>query len=152
MKKSAISLISSLLILGTITPAMAASKNVIINANVVGTCAFVSDVDVTINLGDLKAGSGDKTQQGDAQFWCSNGVPYTLSANDGQNAAGSQKNMKSGSDLLPYDLALSKTSGTGAGISSPDSVKLTATVLESAINVAPVQAGYTDTVVLTLTP
>lgn len=132
--------------------AMAASKNVIINANVVGTCAFVDANDVTINMGDLQAGAGDQSKNGSTQFWCSNGISYTVSANDGLHAAGSQKNMQSGAETLPYELTLDKTTGTGLGIAQPETLTLTATVKGSDLDQAAVASGYTDTVVLTLTP
>ncbi|WP_028452532.1 spore coat protein U domain-containing protein [Chitinilyticum aquatile] len=132
--------------------ALAASKNVIINANVVGTCAFVDAGDVTINMGDLKAGSGDQSKAGNTSFWCSNGITYNLSTNDGLNHDGAQKNMLAGANKLPYELSLDKTSGTGQGIAAPEQLTLTAAVKGSDLDTAAVASGYTDTVVLTLTP
>jgi spore coat protein U-like protein len=145
-------LILSALTLGT-TSFAADSKNVIINANVVGTCEFVDANDVVINMGDLKANSGDQTKTGTTQFWCSNGVTYTLSTDDGMNSTGvGQKNMLSGANKLPYSLALDKTTGTGTGPAAPIDLTLTATVNGSDLNNAVVANGYTDTVVLTINP
>ncbi|MBE9608168.1 spore coat protein U domain-containing protein [Chitinilyticum piscinae] len=132
--------------------AMAASKNVIINANVVGTCAFTDGNDVTINLGDLKAGSGDQSKTGSTSFWCSNGITYNLSTDDGLHGDASQKKMAAGEHQLPYALALERSTGTGQGIASPETLTLTATVKGADLDVAPVASGYSDTVVLTLTP
>lgn len=149
-------LMTSLLTLSALTLAgptlAAASKNVIINANVVGTCAFTDATDVTINMGDLKAGSGDQSNTGTTEFWCSNGISYTISANNGLHADAGQKNMQSGANKLPYELAMDKTSGTGAGIASPETLTFTATVNGTDLNTAVVANGYTDTVVVTITP
>lgn len=140
----------SLLTLGSL--ANAADKNVIINANVVGTCAFVDANDVTINMGDLKAGDGDKTKTGTTQFWCSNGVNYTLSTDDGMNAVATVKHMKSDLNVLPYTLSLNKTTGSGTGPNTPIDLTLTAKVKGSDLDSATVATGYTDTVVLTINP
>ena len=140
----------SLLTLGSI--AQAADKYVVINANVVGTCAFVDANDVTINMGDLKAGSGDQSKAGTTEFWCSNGVSYTLNTNDGMNAVGGVKNMKSGQYVLPYTLTLDQVSGTGTGPAAPITLTLTAAVKGSDLDSAVVATGYTDTVVLTVNP
>jgi spore coat protein U-like protein len=140
----------SLLTLGSM--AHAADKNVIINANVVGTCAFVDANAVTINMGDLKAGSGDQNKTGTTQFWCSNGVTYTLETGDGLNAVGDVKHMKSGANVLPYTLTLDHETGTGAGPNSPIDLTLTAAVKGSDLDTAEVANGYTDTVVLTVNP
>lgn len=141
--------VSALTLAGT---AMASSKNVIINANVVGTCAFVDAADVTINLGDLKAGTGDQSNTGSTQFWCSNGVSYNITTDEGQNADSGQKNLFSGSHKLPYELALDKTTGTGAGLSTPETLTFTAKVKGTDLDNAVVDNGYTDTVVVTITP
>jgi spore coat protein U-like protein len=140
----------SLLTLGSLSHA--ADKNVIINANVVGTCAFVDANDVTINMGDLKAGSGDQSKTGSTQFWCSNGVSYTLATNDGLNAVGDVKHMKSGVNVLPYTLTLDHETGTGSGPNTPIDLTLTAEVKGSDLDSATIAAGYTDTVILTVNP
>lgn len=130
----------------------AADKNVIIKANVVGTCAFVDSNDVTIDMGDLKAGTGDQSKKGTTQFWCSNGANYNLATNDGLHGSAGSKLMQSGSNTLPYELTLDHASGTGAGPASPIDLTLTATVKGSDLDNAVLATGYTDTVILTVNP
>lgn len=152
MKTSAKYLIAALAFTTLASSAFAASKNVVINAEVVGTCEFVDTNDVTINFGALSAGMTDRSEQGTTQFWCSNGISYTFSTDNGQNSDASTKQMASGEHKLPYELTLDKTSGTGAGIGAPETLTLTASVKGSDLNNAAVASGYTDTVVLTVTP
>ncbi len=152
MKNSAHHLIAALAITTLAGTAIAANKNVIINADVVGTCEFVDASDVSINFGALTAGMADQTKAGSTQFWCSNGVSYTVAANDGINFEAGSKQMTSGAHKLPYELTLDKTSGTGTGVSGPITLNLTATINGSDLDNAHVGTNYTDTVVLTLTP
>ncbi|WP_028450108.1 MULTISPECIES: spore coat protein U domain-containing protein [Chitinibacter] len=152
MNKIATHLLAALAAATLATSAVAASKNVIINANIVGTCAFTDASDVTINMGDLRAGQGDVSQPASTQFWCSAGVPYTISADSGRNAENGSNQLISGANKLPYELALDKESGTGAGIASPETLNLSAKIKGSDLDAAAVANGYTDTVVLTLTP
>ncbi|MGL4995029.1 MAG: hypothetical protein ACRC6G_02500, partial [Deefgea sp.] len=63
-----------------------------------------------------------------------------------------QKNLVLGSDKIPYALALDKSSGPGLGKGAPIDVTLTATIANSALDTVAAGTGYTDTVVLTLTP
>lgn len=149
---------TSLLALSLLTAgsmAQAATKNVIINANVVGTCAFDSG-DVTINMGNLQAGAGDqRSEPVSTEFWCSNGQNYTVTANNGLNAdGGSVKRMLSGEDkYLPYTLTLGPTAtGVGKGPGTPINLTLTAEVKGTDLDTAEVDAGYTDTVTLTVNP
>ena len=152
MKRTLTTSLLALSILAIGSLSYAADKNVIINANIVGTCAFVDANDVTINMGDLKAGSGDQYKTGTTQFWCSNGVSYALETNDGTNAVGSVKHMKSGANVLPYELNLDHEAGTGAGPNSPIDLTLTAKVNGSDLDSATIANGYTDTVILTVNP
>lgn len=140
----------SLFSLGAVSHA--ANKNVIINANVVGTCAFVDATDVTINMGDLKAGTGDQSKTGTTSFWCSNGANYNLVTNDGVHGSAGSKLMQSGSNKLPYELTLDHASGTGAGPATPIDLTLTATVKGTDLDTAVLATGYTDTVILTVNP
>ncbi|MBM5572148.1 MULTISPECIES: spore coat protein U domain-containing protein [Deefgea] len=134
-----------------ITPsAFAASTNVKVKANVKGSCSFADGNDVIIDMGTLSANSGDQSKQGVTQFWCSNGVNYTITMNNGLHATGTQKRMQSNQYYLPYTLTLTPTTGVGTGPGTLKDILLTATVLGSDINNATVANGYTDTVVLTI--
>ncbi|WP_288843451.1 spore coat protein U domain-containing protein [uncultured Deefgea sp.] len=131
----------------------AATKDVIINANVVGTCAFADASPITIDFGSLQAGTAPANKTGIAQFWCSNGTSYTLTTNNGSNPTDTQKNLVSGGNKIPYSLVLDdKATGTGTGKNTAINVVLTATIAEAALEDAPVANNYTDTVTLTLNP
>nr|WP_314898988.1 spore coat protein U domain-containing protein [uncultured Deefgea sp.] len=130
----------------------AGPKNVHINANVVGVCAFSNADDATIDFGNLQSGGADAIASTKVGFWCSKDTAYSLTTSDGNNVEGSQKNLALGTDKIPYDLALDKTNGTGLGKGAPIDVTLTATIANSALDAVPAGTGYTDTVVLTLTP
>ncbi|QZA77858.1 spore coat U domain-containing protein [Deefgea tanakiae] len=130
----------------------AGSKNVIINANVVGVCEFSTGDAATIDFGPLRAGDPVTPASTTVGFWCSKDTAYTLTTSDGSNAEGSQKNLVLGADKIPYALVLDKSNGTGLGKGTPIDVTLTATIANSALDDVPAGTGYTDTVVLTLTP
>ncbi|QKJ66517.1 spore coat protein U domain-containing protein [Deefgea piscis] len=131
----------------------AEKKNVIINANVVGTCAFADANPITIDFDSLQAGTAPTDKTGIAKFWCSNGTSYTLTANNGSNTTDTQKYLISGVNKIPYSLVLdNKATGTGAGVGTPINVVLTASITEAALDDAPVANNYTDTVTLTLNP
>jgi spore coat protein U-like protein len=134
------------------SPGFAATQNVIINANVVGVCAFSNAGDATIDFGNLQSGGADAVASTKVGFWCSKDTAYSLTTSDGNNVEGSQKNLALGADKIPYDLALDKSNGTGLGKGAPIDVTLTATIANSALDAVPAGTGYTDTVVLTLTP
>ncbi|QLG89477.1 spore coat protein U domain-containing protein [Chitinibacter bivalviorum] len=152
MKRTLMTILFTVAAMTLAGTSMAAEKNVIINANVVGTCAFVDETPVTINMGDLHAGSTDKSSTGTTEFWCSNGITYNITADNGRNADAGQNNMLSGANKLPYELAMDKTTGTGTGMASPETLTFTATVKGTDLNTAVVANGYTDTVVVTITP
>ncbi|MGL6040951.1 MAG: spore coat protein U domain-containing protein, partial [Deefgea sp.] len=115
-------------------------------------CAFSIAGDATIDFGTLQSGGADATETTKVGFWCTKDTTYTLTTDDGSNAVGAQKNLVLGSDEIPYALALDKSSGAGLGKSAPIDVTLTATIANSALDTVAAGTGYTDTVVLTLTP
>lgn len=99
---------------------------------------------------------------------CTNGSPYSIGMDNGTNASGSQRRMRSGSNFLNYNLyvdaartnawttaASASTCTTanscalGTGNGSPQSVSIYGRV--PSIGTAPPTGTYTDTVTMTIT-
>ncbi|WP_297572763.1 spore coat protein U domain-containing protein [uncultured Deefgea sp.] len=132
----------------------AATKNIDIKANIVGTCAFVNADAITLDFGSLTEGTAPSPQEAKAQFWCTKGTTVNLTANEGANAVSSQMNLKSttgDTELIPYALTLSKASEIGAGKSNPIELTVNATMEATAADSKPA-GDYSDTVTLTLLP
>ncbi|QLG88959.1 spore coat protein U domain-containing protein [Chitinibacter bivalviorum] len=152
MKRTLIAALLSLTTVLASGTALAASKNVQINANVVGACEFVDGQDATIDMGNLSGnGSGSYLQSADIHFWCSKGISYQVSADHGQHAVGNQNNLEVAGHKLPYELILSEVSGTGRGIDLPQELRASAMIHQTDVANAYVANGYTDTVVVTVT-
>src|SRR5436853_1045362 len=102
-------------------PAWADTANVDVTANIKGVCRI--DSIQSVDFGDLEQGTtaADKTAPGAVNYWCTKGVPYTITLGVGQNPAGAVRQMKgtattNATELLKYSLvAQSPVSGTGRG-------------------------------------
>ena len=131
----------------------ASSINVLVTATIAGRCEFLSSAAINIDFGRLNEVSGEQIKTANTQFWCTQGLAYTLSRGLGQNANAGQANLKSDSNqLLPYSLSVSPTGGNGSGQSTPISATLTATISDASLSAAAIGDNYRDTVVLTLNP
>ncbi|OOG53718.1 spore coat U domain-containing protein [Rhodanobacter sp. C03] len=118
MRKTTLSLGLGLLASVLAVPAFAATTitgNLTVQATVVSTCTLNSAAAAGAGNGLLNFGNVtstlanvdvDTTAGGNygVSVICTNTTPYTVFANNGANAAGSQNNMKLGAALLPYNL------------------------------------------------
>jgi|FaiFalFF_MnMetaG_3_1042247.scaffolds.fasta_scaffold18103_2 spore coat protein U-like protein len=151
------------------TPQGLAGDNATVNvlANVVGNCKFTT-ASATLNFGNLDpAVGGDVNATTTLTFWCTKRATYTITDNDGSNSSGTQQRMKHASltEYIPYNFCYKSTgpaptpcttdttsdTGTGAGKTSPITLNISGTVLES--NYIDASAGsYSDTVTMTINP
>jgi spore coat protein U-like protein len=111
-----------------------------------------------IDFGDLEQSlaSPDRIAVGNVVFWCSVGLRYDVSANDGLNPNKGDRRMKgqaatNSNEFLTYDLHPRRgESGTGLGPLQPLAFEMEATVKGK--NYDPVSVGqFLDTVVVTIT-
>ncbi|MBM3115345.1 spore coat protein U domain-containing protein [Jeongeupia naejangsanensis] len=154
MNKSFNLVMGTTLLVMAMGSAYAADKNVQIKAKVVGTCDFVDANDVVIDFGTLTPGGGDQTKSASTSFWCSNGVDYTVSLDNGltPDGGGKRQMLLSGgtaTDVIGYTLTPDKTSGTATGQSTPISLTLDAGVKGTDYQDAKI-GDYNDTVILTV--
>ena len=148
------SLISLVLAGSYITPAMCATSNVPVSANVVGTCQFSTAGGVV--FGALTPGGGAVTGTvTQPQFWCTKGTTYTLTDNKGLNGGGTSYAMKHSTltDTIPYTFAYTtnSTANPGRGPGNPITMDISATIANGAYDNVTV-GDYSDTVTLTITP
>ncbi|AOY02050.1 spore coat protein U domain-containing protein [Jeongeupia sp. USM3] len=154
MKKGICWAIGSTMLVMAAGSAYAVDKNVQIKAHVEGTCQFEDANDVVIDFGTLTPGGGDQTKSAGTSFWCTNGVNYTVSLDNGLNPDGSNNRQMllsggTATDVIGYTLAADKTTGAGTGSSTPIPVLLTAGVKGADYQNAKV-GDYNDTVIMTL--
>ena len=154
----------------SIPPRGLAGDNATVNvgAYVVEMCRFRSPRSATLNFGNLDpAVGGDVNATTTLTFWCTKRATYTITDNDGSNSSGTQQRMKHASltEYIPYNFCYKSTgpaptpcttdttsdTGTGAGKTSPITLNISGTVLES--NYIDASAGsYSDTVTMTINP
>jgi hypothetical protein len=149
MKKTVI--LAALTLIAMAGTAMADTNALTVNAQVVGTCKF-STATSTLSFGTLdQTLTTPATAQTIPTFWCTKGATATITSNDGANALGTQKRLKSGTDYIDYSLTLAAASTTGAGKTSPIDLTIDGTIANAAYVNAP--AGiYSDTVLINITP
>jgi len=140
--------------------AMAATTDLVVRAEVKGTCKFNS-ASTTLDFGELPVDAsgtalGD-TAIGSTTFWCTKGVVFLLDDNGGQNPGGpGVYQMKSTSptvapaEFISYTLTYTPTSPTGQGPTNPITLNFSAAVGLTYTNHS--ADIYSDTVVLTITP
>jgi spore coat protein U-like protein len=126
-----------------------------VNAEIVGKCAINSVTPV--DFGDLEQspGSPDRVALGGVNFWCTLGLRYKVTANDGLNPNKGSRRMKgqaatNSNEFLTYELFPRKgESGTGGGPNLPEFFEMEATVKGE--NYDPISVGpYLDTVIVTI--
>ena len=154
MKFNKVGLIGALCAVGLLgtTLAQAATSTVPVTANVVGTCKFLTAgaVNFVLDPSTTTAATGAVTAP---TFWCTKGSTYSIGADNGANASGTQKQMKNTSttELIKYSLGISTPTGTGSGPATAITLALTASVAN--VDFIGASAGsYADSVVLTITP
>ena len=154
--------------LATGLKAATATASLTVQITIIASC--------TINAATLDFGSSAGTSllaaaidaSTTASITCTNGTPYAIGMDNGANASGPQRRMKSGANYLNYNLyvdtgrtnawttSASSTTctaangcylGTGDGLAQPISIygRVPATVI------APSPGTYTDTVTMTIT-
>lgn len=146
-----------------------ATGNLTVQATVVATCSLNTSASTGAGNGLLNFGNvtstlanvdADTTTSGNygVSVVCTNTTPYSVTANNGLNASGSQDNMKSGTALLPYNLYTTSarttvfpTSGTSLGFTGNGTAQAIPVYGRiPAGTTLPAPGTYTDTVVLTI--
>ena len=145
-----------------------ATANLTVQMTITASCTISA---ATLNFGTLPgtAVSGAATNAAtNVSVTCTNGSPYSIGLDNGANASGSQRRMKSGTNFLNYnlytDVGLTHAWTTAAGsttCTSANSCYLgtgngsaqTVTVYGQlpAVGSAPPPGTYTDTVTMTIT-
>jgi spore coat protein U-like protein len=135
--------------------AWAADTNTLtVQANVVGTCKFVSATS-TLNFGALDPSSGaDVNGSTTTQFWCTKGVTTdSITAGQGLNFSGGKNQMKDSvsGEVIPYTLTLTKDGLSNSGPAAPRTLTIAGNVLGS--DYTGKSAGnYSDTVTISINP
>lgn len=140
--------------------AMAATTQVQVNANIVGTCRFNSNA-TTINIGDLTINADGSavgaTGTGSTTFWCTRNASFAITDDDGLNESGANANRLASTTLgtveyIPYTFTYTPTSGTGNGPGAANYITLNYTATVGATYSSNSPDVYSDTVVVTITP
>jgi len=128
-----------------------------VNAELIGICKI--DSATPIDFGDLEQGvaSPDRIAVGSVRFWCSKGLKYKITMDDGLHSSKGSRRMKgegpsNQGEFLSYDLRSRGTEGsTGLGPNSPEIFEMEAEV--KGVNYDPLSVGpLRDTVVVTISP
>lgn len=156
MKFSNLIAVGTLCAVGAIcnTAVAADTATVTVSANVVGTCKFNSGGSVSFTLDPTSAtnATGTVTQP---EFWCTKGASYSITDDKGVNeavAGTAPRRMVHATltEYIPYSFAYT-ASGTGTGKTSPITLDISASVVNS--DFVNASAGnYGDTVTLSITP
>lgn len=126
-----------------------------VRATVVGSCRFTGGAP-SLAFGTLDPAAGTAVAQTvQVTFRCTLGAHYTLAAGNGLHfsTARGLRRMRgpTASDFIAYSLSPASVSGTGAGSAASTSVTLTGSILASDYIDART-GGYSDTVILTISP
>ena len=127
---------------------------VTVTANVQGTCRFTSSGTVSFVLDPATGGVVNGTVS-NPTFWCTRGLDYTITDDDGLYETGVGERQMEHTDSLiteyiPYSFSYA-TAGTGNGANNPTTLVITASV--AAVDYMDATAGnYSDTVTLTINP
>lgn len=144
MKKIALALIFSAMMAGS---ALAATQNITVSTNVVGTCKITSGpATITLNNLDPSTGTGD-AKNATLSFWCTKNTAYTVD----DNSSGFLTHEADNTEKIPYSLGFAGASGAGTGASAPETLTVTATVADDAFlnNIA---GKYEEVVTITIEP
>lgn len=132
------------------------TQDLTVTASVTSVCKFTGTVQ-TLNFGALDPSNAVAVndKKADVTFKCTKGVSATVTQNNGSTPSGMQKRLKTtfnGTDyFIPYSIALSGDSVTGAGFGTNLTVTATGTIAADAYVDAPA-GDYSDTVVLSVSP
>jgi spore coat protein U-like protein len=126
-----------------------------VDAELIGTCKI--DLVTPVDFGDLEQGSTapDRIAPGSVRYWCSKGMRYTVTLDNGVNYR-SRRQMKgqastNATEYLPYDLRPRRESGTGLGPQAPELFEMEGEVKGRDYNTLSV-GGFLDTVIVTISP
>lgn len=131
------------------------TNTVTVQANVFGTCKFLSTTS-TLAFGSLDPSSGsDVNASTTVQFWCTKNTSYSITDDDGLYESGPNGNrMRHESiptEYIPYKFSYSPASGTGSGKTKPITLTISGSIAYTDYRDA--AAGlYSDTVTLTINP
>jgi len=134
--------------------AMASGSNTLtVQANVSGTCKFVSAAS-TLGFGALDPSDGsDVPGSTTTNYWCTKGVPTaTVTANNGAHYSGTQRQMAGpAGEMIPYSLDLTLDINPNLGPGTPRSLTISGEVLGTDY-ISKMAGDYSDTVTLNITP
>lgn len=128
-----------------------------VNAELIGLCKI--DSATPIDFGDLEqsTSSPDRIAVGSVRFWCSKGLKYKITTDDGLHSSKGSRRMKgegasNANEYLSYDLRPRGTErDTGLGPQNPETFEMEAEV--KGVNYDPLSVGpLRDTVVVTISP
>ena len=149
-----------IMIIALAGPAMAATMDINVRANVVGTCKVTTAGPLTVDFLDLSydaAGSSNAAAQTTSfNYWCTNGAAYSYSSAGANDASCTTPPCMMNAGLtseIPYSVTLNDTgSGTGSGPSNPDeTISVQIDIAAGAADNAAVGL-HTDTLTVTLAP
>ena len=152
MKKFVIIAGMALVVLTIAGTVLAATTNVAVSANIVGTCQFNSTP--ALGFGQLdQTSSADATASGSLVFWCTTGTAYTLGdeTNPGTGDGAFSGTMVDGGNSIPYSITYNSFTGSGTGKTTPITSTLNATIVNAQYVDKP-EGNYSDTVTFTIAP
>lgn len=154
MKKFMVILAAMAIFISLSSVAMAGdTQDVLVTAQITGTCQFNSAIDVAFGTLD-QTSAADATATGSVVFWCTKNATFLLSdeANSGVEDGAFSGTMSNGTGgTIAYTLAYDNTSGSGQGKTSPITSTITGTIANA--DYVDAEAGnYTDTVTFTIAP
>jgi spore coat protein U-like protein len=129
------------------------SNTLTVSANVIGNCKFNSATS-TLAFGSLDPNSSsDAAATASVTFWCTKGASYTVSDNNGLHYGSGSRRMlgPAPTDLIPYSLNYTPSTGTGSGKTSAITLNMTGGIL-NADYVNASAGSYSDTVTLSINP
>ena len=146
--------IGMLLMAGTTWAAPPFDTTVTVTATVQGTCRFTSGGSVSFVLDPATGGVVNGTVS-NPTFWCTKGLNYTITDDDGLYDTGVGARRMEHTDgliteYIPYSFSYT-AAGTGNGANNPNTMDITASVAPA--DYMDATAGdYSDTVTLTINP
>ena len=123
-----------------------------VTARVKGYCSISQAALPTLQFGNQDGISGPETitRETTIAFACTADIPFAITIGDGNHyGSGRRMKHKSENEYIPYDLAVSPSSGTGRGTSTEITSTLTGTIQKSTLKTIPV-GDYDDAVIVTI--
>jgi spore coat protein U-like protein len=158
MKFSKLGLVGSLVAASMLTSGVALAVDtatVNVSAAVASKCAFTTNTGTMSFALDPSVGTDVPGTVSAPVFWCTKGLTYNITDDDGIHESGTTHRMQHASvltEFIPYSFTYTQSgTGGGAGVPNRITLNLTGTVLGS--DYINAQFGnYADTVTLTLNP